>query len=82
MITLCFTIISTYVYYFVDQNQGGWELDESKKEAAVRETIEEAGGRGIVGVSKQPNKITQALLRILILVLYIFIYILCDLVSG
>ncbi|XP_054798230.1 nudix hydrolase 18, mitochondrial-like [Prosopis cineraria] len=29
--------------------KGGWELDESKKEAAVRETIEEAGVRGIVG---------------------------------
>ncbi|XP_019455239.1 PREDICTED: nudix hydrolase 18, mitochondrial-like [Lupinus angustifolius] len=28
--------------------KGGWELDESKKEAAVRETIEEAGVRGIV----------------------------------
>ncbi|CAL0317703.1 unnamed protein product [Lupinus luteus] len=25
--------------------KGGWELDESKKEAAVRETIEEAGGK-------------------------------------
>jgi len=31
--------------------QGGWELDESKKEAALRETIEEAGVRGSVGVS-------------------------------
>ena len=31
-------------------NQGGWELDESKKEAALRETIEEAGVRGIVEV--------------------------------
>ncbi|XP_061374667.1 nudix hydrolase 18, mitochondrial-like [Gastrolobium bilobum] len=29
--------------------KGGWELDESKKEAALRETIEEAGVRGIVG---------------------------------
>ncbi|XP_028792136.1 nudix hydrolase 18, mitochondrial [Neltuma alba] len=29
--------------------KGGWELDESQKEAAVRETIEEAGVRGIVG---------------------------------
>ncbi|KAF1863867.1 hypothetical protein Lal_00030988 [Lupinus albus] len=32
--------------------KGGWELDESKKEAAVRETIEEAGVRGIVEVGK------------------------------
>ena len=32
------------------KHQGGWELDESKKEAALRETIEEAGVRGIVGV--------------------------------
>ncbi|KAG4975100.1 hypothetical protein AAZX31_11G220600 [Glycine max] len=29
--------------------KGGWELDESKKEAALRETMEEAGVRGIVG---------------------------------
>ncbi|KAE9598809.1 hypothetical protein Lal_00022421 [Lupinus albus] len=29
--------------------KGGWELDESKKEAALRETLEEAGVRGIVG---------------------------------
>ncbi|KAJ1377761.1 NUDIX hydrolase domain, partial [Sesbania bispinosa] len=29
--------------------KGGWELDESKKEAALRETIEEAGVQGIVG---------------------------------
>ncbi|AES99224.1 putative hydrolase [Medicago truncatula] len=28
--------------------KGGWEMDESKKEAALRETIEEAGVRGIV----------------------------------
>ncbi|KAI4307663.1 hypothetical protein L6164_030828 [Bauhinia variegata] len=28
--------------------KGGWELDESRKEAALRETIEEAGVRGIV----------------------------------
>ncbi|XP_020963033.1 nudix hydrolase 18, mitochondrial-like isoform X3 [Arachis ipaensis] len=28
--------------------KGGWELDESKKEAALRESIEEAGVRGIV----------------------------------
>ncbi|PNY00823.1 nudix hydrolase mitochondrial-like, partial [Trifolium pratense] len=28
--------------------KGGWELDESQKEAALRETIEEAGVRGIV----------------------------------
>ncbi|RDY04023.1 Nudix hydrolase 18, mitochondrial [Mucuna pruriens] len=28
--------------------KGGWELDESKKEAALRETIEEAGVRGTV----------------------------------
>lgn len=34
------------------KNQGGWESDESKKEAALRETVEEAGVRGIiVGVS-------------------------------
>ncbi|KAL4321782.1 hypothetical protein AHAS_Ahas14G0144900 [Arachis hypogaea] len=30
-------------------SKGGWELDESKKEAALRETIEEAGVRGIAG---------------------------------
>ncbi|KAK7321479.1 hypothetical protein VNO77_32163 [Canavalia gladiata] len=29
--------------------KGGWELDESKKEAALRETMEEAGVRGTVG---------------------------------
>ncbi|CAL0323452.1 unnamed protein product [Lupinus luteus] len=29
--------------------KGGWELDEYKKEAALRETMEEAGVRGIVG---------------------------------
>ncbi|KAK7385676.1 hypothetical protein VNO78_31467 [Psophocarpus tetragonolobus] len=28
--------------------KGGWELDESKKEAALRETVEEAGVRGTV----------------------------------
>ncbi|WRX20875.1 NUDIX hydrolase domain - like 10 [Theobroma cacao] len=28
--------------------RGGWEIDESKKEAASRETLEEAGVRGIV----------------------------------
>ncbi|EOY03051.1 hypothetical protein QUC31_017856 [Theobroma cacao] len=28
--------------------KGGWEIDESKKEAASRETLEEAGVRGIV----------------------------------
>ncbi|XP_021891386.1 nudix hydrolase 18, mitochondrial-like [Carica papaya] len=28
--------------------KGGWELDESKKEAASRESLEEAGVRGIV----------------------------------
>ncbi|KAL5570901.1 hypothetical protein UlMin_020498 [Ulmus minor] len=28
--------------------KGGWEQDESKKEAALRETIEEAGVRGVV----------------------------------
>ncbi|XP_054789992.1 nudix hydrolase 18, mitochondrial-like isoform X1 [Prosopis cineraria] len=32
--------------------KGGWELDESKKEAALRETIEEAGVRGIVEQGK------------------------------
>lgn len=31
-------------------NQGGWEMDESIKEAALRETLEEAGVRGIVEV--------------------------------
>lgn len=34
----------------LNNHQGGWELDESKKEAALRETIEEAGVRGVVGV--------------------------------
>ncbi|MED6107514.1 hypothetical protein PIB30_014810 [Stylosanthes scabra] len=28
--------------------KGGWELDESKKEAALRESIEEAGVRGLI----------------------------------
>ncbi|XP_027187576.1 nudix hydrolase 17, mitochondrial-like isoform X2 [Cicer arietinum] len=28
--------------------KGGWESDESKKEAALRETVEEAGVRGII----------------------------------
>lgn len=31
--------------------QGGWELDESMEEAAIRETMEEAGVLGEVGVS-------------------------------
>lgn len=31
--------------------QGGWETDESIKEAASRETLEEAGVRGTVEVS-------------------------------
>ncbi|KAK7301233.1 hypothetical protein RJT34_12094 [Clitoria ternatea] len=29
--------------------KGGWELDKSKKEAALRETIKEAGVRGTIG---------------------------------
>ncbi|KAF3445185.1 hypothetical protein FNV43_RR14879 [Rhamnella rubrinervis] len=28
--------------------KGGWEKDESKEEAAIRETIEEAGVKGVV----------------------------------
>ena len=31
--------------------QGGWETDESMNDAALRETKEEAGVGGIVGVS-------------------------------
>lgn len=31
--------------------QGGWEKDESKTEAALRETLEEAGVRGVVEVA-------------------------------
>lgn len=31
--------------------QGGWELDESMEEAADRETFEEAGVLGEIGVS-------------------------------
>lgn len=31
--------------------QGGWEIDESIEEAATRETLEEAGVLGNVGVS-------------------------------
>lgn len=31
--------------------QGGWEKDETMEEAALRETIEEAGVLGIVDVS-------------------------------
>ena len=34
--------------------QGGWETDESKTEAALRETVEEAGVTGIVEVSASP----------------------------
>lgn len=30
--------------------QGGWELDETIEEAASRETMEEAGVLGVVGV--------------------------------
>jgi hypothetical protein len=33
------------------QLQGGWELDESKEDAAMRETLEEAGVTGKVEVS-------------------------------
>jgi len=36
--------------FCLTKQQGGWELDESKKEAALRETIEEAGVRGTVEV--------------------------------
>lgn len=53
-LTSYFNLIICIINLF-DQNQGGWELDESKKEAAVRETIEEAGVRGIVGVSHSPH---------------------------
>lgn len=35
--------------------KGGWELDESQKEAALRETMEEAGVRGIVEVRNLLN---------------------------
>ena len=31
--------------------QGGWEMDEDMKDAALRETFEEAGVRGVVEVS-------------------------------
>lgn len=31
--------------------KGGWENDESMEDAAVRETLEEAGVRGIIEVS-------------------------------
>lgn len=31
--------------------QGGWEIDESIKEAASRESVEEAGVTGVVEVS-------------------------------
>lgn len=34
--------------------QGGWEKDESIREAALRETVEEAGVDGIVEVSSTP----------------------------
>ncbi|GAU22415.1 hypothetical protein TSUD_123020 [Trifolium subterraneum] len=40
--------------------KGGWELDESQKEAALRETIEEAGVRGIVEMSiKEARDVCQ-----------------------
>lgn len=32
--------------------QGGWETDESMEEAVLRETMEEAGVKGKVEVSK------------------------------
>ena len=35
-------------------NQGGWEADESVEEAAARESLEEAGVLGKVGVSIRP----------------------------
>ncbi|CAL0311112.1 unnamed protein product [Lupinus luteus] len=38
--------------------KGGWELDESKKEAALRETLEEAGVRGIVGKNSKGDLIS------------------------
>lgn len=40
----------SFLIFWLTKHQGGWELDESKKEAALRETIEEAGVRGTVGV--------------------------------
>lgn len=39
---------------FVKNLQGGWETDESKTEAALRETVEEAGVVGTIEVSAPP----------------------------
>ena len=36
--------------------QGGWETDETVNGAAARETLEEAGVRGIIEVSPFPKK--------------------------
>jgi hypothetical protein len=38
-------------FLFICCSQGGWENDETAKEAAVREAIEEAGVRGDLMVS-------------------------------
>lgn len=34
--------------------KGGWEKDESMEEAAIRETVEEAGVVGVIEVSHLP----------------------------
>ena len=44
---------------FVINMQGGWETDESKTEAALRETEEEAGVLGIIEVNEFNQLIAQ-----------------------
>ncbi|XP_039033974.1 nudix hydrolase 18, mitochondrial-like isoform X1 [Hibiscus syriacus] len=47
--------------------KGGWELDESREEAALRESLEEAGVLGIVEVNIYLIKLLNLLLKFFIL---------------
>lgn len=43
----------------INLTQGGWEEDESIEDAALRETVEEAGVVGDVEVGSFPNQISS-----------------------
>jgi len=46
-----FLVLSLISFRCVVWSQGGWEIDESMEQAALRETVEEAGVIGSVEVS-------------------------------